>query len=524
MGKRGRDRAEVLYALRRASLWMAVAIWVAACAFSRALQPGSPAQASESVRKIFVDAFQGKLGSAQLRNKVIARLRASREVRVVDKESDADLVVHGSGETWLKGYVAINPHPAASVRQPVYGGYLSLEVESRGGAALWSYLVTPGRLHWSGVDADMADHIVRLMLTALNQRNDLAAQSQESAQSQIALSGAGSTFAAPLYQAWIDSFEGRRPEVRTTYQAVGSENGIRLLEEGKVDFAASDVPVSDEQMAAMPVKFNQYATVLGGVVPAYNLAGVGRDLRFTPEILAEIYLGKIKRWNDPRLRSVNGGASLPDEPIVVLHRSDGSGTSFAWTEFLSKANAQWKSEVGSGMRMAWPSGEGVEGNEGVATKVAETPGAIGYMELTYAIRHELSFGLVRNAAGRFVQANLATLNVAAAEASASGDSRASLVNATGKDAYPIATFTWILLPTSAADAKKSAALRDLLRWMLTAGQKECSGLGYVPLPKNLVEKELQQASPGGAGSAESESTSQNLQAGPAAAGRQADRR
>lgn len=497
---------------------------VAASVSSSALQSGSPARASESIPKIFVDAFQGKLGAAQLRNKVIARLRARREVSVVDKESDADLVVRGSGEIWLKGYVAINPHPAASVRQPVYGGYLSLQVASRSGAVLWSYLVTPGRVHWSGVDADMADHSVRLMLAALKQRCDEATLSPVSVQGQIELSGAGSTFAAPLYQEWIDSFEGRRPEVRTTYQAVGSESGIRLLEQGKLDFAASDVPVSDAQMAAMPVKFNQYAMVLGGVVPAYNLAGIGRDLRFTPEILAEIYLGKIKRWNDPKLRSVNGGASLPDEPIIVLHRSDGSGTSFAWTEFLSKASSQWHNEVGSGMRVAWPTGEGVEGNEGVASKVSETPGAIGYVELTFAIRHELSFGLVRNAAGRFVQANLASLNAAATAASVTGDMRVSLVNATGKDAYPIATFTWILLPASAADAKKSAALRDLLRWMLTAGQKECSGLGYVPLPKNLAEKELAQASSAGPGSAQRQSTLRNPQVGPAAADWQADRR
>ncbi|MGB6691469.1 MAG: phosphate ABC transporter substrate-binding protein PstS [Terracidiphilus sp.] len=491
----------MLYALRLATLIvLAVVVWTAADLSGATLEAGSPTQASESVPKIFVDTLQGKHGSAQLRNKVIARLRASHEVRVVDEASDADLVVRGSGEIWLKGYVAINPHPTASVRQPVYGGYLSLEAAETNGAVVWSYLVTPGRVHWSGVDADMADHIVRLMLAALKQRNDEATQLPASARGQIALSGAGSTFAAPLYQEWIDSFEGRRPEVRMTYQAVGSEIGIRLLEEGKVDFAASDVPVSDAQMAAMPVKFNQYATVLGGVVPAYNLAGIGRDLRFTPEILAEIYLGKIKRWNDPRLRAVNGGASLPDEPIVVLHRSDGSGTSFAWTELLSKASSQWKSEVGSGMRVAWPCGEGVEGNEGLAAKVGETPGAIGYMELTYAIRHELSFGLVRNAAGRFEQANLATLNEAAA-ASVTGDLRASLLNAPGKDAYPIATFTWILLPASAADAKKSAAMRDLLRWMLTAGQKECSGLGYVPLPKNLAAKQLDQAQRGSGSSA-----------------------
>jgi phosphate transport system substrate-binding protein len=453
-----------------------------------AAQHKASAEAIGPIDEIFVEPFESKPGSAELRDKVIACLRSSG-AKVVDNASGADFLVRGSGEMWLKGYVAVNPHPVASVRQPVYGGYLSLQVENKGGDVLWSYLVTPGRMHWNGVAEDMSSHIVRLMLAALRQEGSGLEEPAAKPRDRIAISGAGSTFAAPLYQDWIDSFEVHRPEVRAAYQAVGSEQGIRLLEERKVDFAASDVPVPDAQMAAMPVKFQQYATVLGGVVPAYNLAGIGRDLRFTPEVLAEIYLGKIVKWNDAKLRALNGGASLPDEPIVVLHRSDGSGTSFAWTEFLSRNSAEWKTKAGSGMRVQWPVGEGAEGNEGVAARLAATPGAIGYVELTYAIRHELSYGLVRNAAGRFVEANLATLNAAAQAASATGDLRASLLNAPGKDSYPIATFTWILAPIS-SDAGRDAALHDLLRWMLTSGQKECSALGYLPLPKNLAEKEL----------------------------------
>ncbi len=488
-------RAELRIERGSAGIYGLLLIALVAGRIASAAQAKSSSQAHGPIKTIFVEPFEGRQGSAQLRDKVIAHLRGSRDVTLVGNAQEADVLVQGTGAVWLKGYVAINPHPAASLRQPVYGGYLSLQVENKGGEVLWSYLVTPGRAHWNGVDEDMAEHIVRLMLAALNQTGSQAGDAQSAMQGQVTLTAAGSTFAAPLYQVWIQSFEDRHPGVHVTYRAVGSESGIRLLQEGKVDFAASDVPVNDEQLASMPANFHQFATVLGGVVSAYNLAGVGRDLRFTPEVLAQIYLGKIAKWNDAKLRALNGGASLPDEKIVVLHRSDGSGTSFAWTEFLSKTNAEWKSKVGSGMRVAWPVGEGVEGNEGVAAKLAETPGAIGYVELTYAIRHKLSFGLVRNAAGRFVQANLETLSAAAQAASPTGDLHPSPLDSLGRDAYPIATFTWILAPAS-NDAAKGAALRELLRWMLTSGQKECSALGYLPVPKNLAAKQLDDAQRG----------------------------
>jgi phosphate transport system substrate-binding protein len=445
-----------------------------------------------ALRKIYVDTFPNNPGSRQLREDVLERLRTSHEVTLTNSSASADFVVRGNGETWLKGNLAVNPRSAPSVREPVYGGYLSLEVANKDGDVLWSYLVTPGRVHWNGVSQDMANHIVRLLLTALRQPNMDTAEPLAATHGQITLSGAGSTFAAPLYQSWIDSFEQRRTGVHATYQAVGSENGIQLFEHGKVDFAASDIPFSDQQLVAMPIKFSQYATVLGGVVPAYNLAGVGRDLRFTPDVLADIYLGKIAKWNDPKLRALNHGASLPDAPIVVLHRSDGSGTTFAWTQFLSKASPAWKSTVDSGMHVEWPTGAAATGNEGVANAIASTPNAIGYVELTYAIRHKLSFGLVRNAAGRFIQANLDTLSEAALGASASGDLRASLIDAPGKDAYPIASFTWILVPAT-QNGPKSAALADLVQWMLTSGQKDCSALGYVPLPKEVATKELAQS-------------------------------
>ena len=426
------------------------------------------------IRTICVDQFQGKFGAADLRAKVIDRLRALGSFRLVDNPADADAVLHGSGELWVKGY-------------------LSLDLQSRSGETLWSYLVTPGRLRWKSAGEDMADHMVRLMAAAIAQRGGTGVAPSSSTSPQLTLTGAGSTFSAPLYQDWIESFEERHPEIRTTYQAVGSEEGIRLLEEGKVDFAGSDVPLSDEQMAALHVRFDHFATVLGAIVPAYNLPTLGRDLHFTPALLADIFMGKILRWNDPRLREINHGVSLPDQPIVVVHRSDGSGTTAAFTAFLSATSPAWKSAVGSGMRVNWLVGEAVQGNEGAAQKVAATPGAIGYMELTWAIRNELHFGMVRNAAGSFVQANLATLGAAVASVHSTADLRASLLDAPGRDAWPITTFTWILLPTSIADSQKSAALHDLLRWMLTTGQRECAGLGYLPLPKDIAERELRQA-------------------------------
>jgi len=489
----GGGRRNHLQRVGKKSHWRTFMAIVAVVAFSVAgwsVHARTTSPISGPIRRIFVSPFEGKFGSADLRKEVVERLQQSGKVILVSSPSDADAVVQGSGELWLEGYQALSPRGPPSMRQPVFSGYLSLEVKNRNGETIWSYFVTPGRMHWRGVDQDMADHVVKRMLVALSQGGAKGAQSMEAVKGRITLAGAGSTFAAPLYQEWVESFKTRQPEVRTTYEAVGSENGIRLLEEGKVDFAASDVPVSDEQMTSMKVKFRQFATVLGGVVPAYNLSGVGSYLRFTPEVLADIYLGRIREWNDPKLRALNHGVSLPDEPIVVFHRSDGSGTSFAWTDFLSKTSAEWRTSVGTGMRAKWPTGQEATGNEGVAAGVASTPGAIGYVELTYAVHDELNFGLVKNRAGKFVQANLTTLNVAAKIAPHSGDLRASLVNAPGEYAWPITTFTWLLVPAPTGDAQKTMALKALVKWMLTSGQKECSGLGYLPLPKEIAAYEL----------------------------------
>jgi phosphate ABC transporter phosphate-binding protein len=446
--------------------------------------------APPKIKKLYVAPFPDRPGAATLRATVLDKLTATPSLQLVADPKDADALVDGNGETWIKGYVSLSTRDPGSARQPVYGGYLSLSVKDTHGQTLWSYMVTPGRLHWNGVEQDMAEHIVRLMAAALAHGTAANPPQPATSAAQISIAGAGSTFSAPLYKEWIQAFEELHPELHFTYQGVGSEEGIRLVSERSVDFAGSDAFLTDEQMAVTHVHFDHYATVLGGVVPAYNLAEGARDLRFTPEVLAAIYLGKINRWNDPALRAINHGATLPDQPIAVIHRADGSGTTFAWTDFLSKTSPDWKSAVGSGLKVVWPTGTAAPGNEGVAAAIANTPGALGYVELTYAVRHRLNFGLVRNAASRYVQANLESLNAAAAgPASAATDFRRSLVNPPGKGAYPITTFTWILLPQDASP-KKTAALHQLVRWMLTAGQKECSGLGYVPLPRELAEREL----------------------------------
>ncbi len=452
-------------------------------------------EGTSKIRKVYVEPFPQNPGAALLQQDVVEKLKASHDLRVVGQAGEADFVVQGNGETWVKGYISNDGRNPSSMRQPVLGGYLSLELKGKDGQALWSYMVTPGRFHWNSLDEEMADHIVKLLAEAIARGAGTAATAGSTATAQVTLQGAGATFPAPLYQKWIQSYEELHPETRITYAAVGSEEGVQQLKSGKLDFAASDAALTDQQMSAMGVKFDHFATVLGAVVPAYNLPGVGRDLRFTPEVLADIYSGKIARWNDAKLRAINHGAALPDMPIVVVHRLDGSGTSFAWTTFLSDTSSEWKTAVGAGFRVQWPVGEAVAGNEGVANAVVATQGALGYMELTYAIRHRLSFGLVRNAAGEFVQANLASLNAAAGHSAAGADFRISLVNAAGKDAYPITTLTWILLPESGEGERQKAAMKGLLQWILTSGQKECSALGYVPLPKELADRELAQVGP-----------------------------
>ena len=304
--------------------------------------------------------------------------------------------------------------------------------------------------------------------------------------------GAGATFPAPVYAKWFDAYAKNHADVHVEYEAVGSEAGIRLLGEGKVDFAATDMPLTDEKTAALGRKVIHIATVLGGVVPIYNVAGLQRDLNFTPEILAGIYLGKITKWNDAAIRKANRGAALPDAGIVVIHRMEGSGTTYVWTDYLAKVSAEWKSTVGVGPAVKWPVGMEARGNDGVAGLVQGTPNSVGYVELIYAVENKLSFGAVRNVNGKYIQASLASVTAAAENlpAERQADFRPSITNAAGKNAYPVASFTWLLVPEEGLDTQKRAALLDLVRWVLTSGQKQCAALGYAALPESVASSEL----------------------------------
>jgi len=444
---------------------------------------GQTAPDFSHVKKVFVSPFSSSKGAEEMRQAVLKQLRKSGKFEVVAAPAQADAVIKGRGQVWVTGHIAISPRSPASNSQAVYGGFLSVEVLGGAGAVLWSYLVTPSKFSWGTIYDNLSETLVREMVAAHD-------ESGSPAQSVVktSLHGAGSTFAAPLYQKWFESFLQQHRDIRISYDAVGSGLGTQLLEENKVDFAASDVPPVEKSPRESKADFLRIASVLGGVVPIYNLRNLGQTLKFTPEALAGIYLGKITKWNDPIIKGPNKGVALPDADIVVIHRSDGSGTTYAWSDYLAKVNAEWRTAVGTGMTLNWPTGRGAPSNDGVAAAVQQTPNSIGYVELVYAIQHQLTFGAVRNAAGEYIRADLASVTAAAG---AAAPSPSSITNASGKDVYPIATFTFLLLPQQVGDAEKKAALRELLRWVLTSGQKECSALGYAPLPRQLANLQLQ---------------------------------
>ncbi len=304
------------------------------------------------------------------------------------------------------------------------------------------------------------------------------------------LNGAGATFPYPIYSKWFNEFHKLHPDVQINYQSIGSGGGIRQLAVGTVDFGASDMPINDEQLKTLKGPIVQLPTVLGAVVPAYNLAGVQQEIKFSPEALAGIYLGKITNWNDKALAEANSGTKLPDKPIVVIHRSDGSGTTFVWTDYLCKVSPEWKSQVGSNTSVKWPVGLGGKGNEGVAGLVRQMDGALGYVELIYALQNKIAFGPVKNAAGNFVQGSLESTTAAAASVkNMPADFRVSITNAAGKDAYPISSFTYLLIPAKWQDQTKKNAMVQFLNWMLDNGESMVQQLNYAPLPKQVADME-----------------------------------
>ena len=303
------------------------------------------------------------------------------------------------------------------------------------------------------------------------------------------LNGAGATFPNPIYQKWFTEYHNAHKDVQINYQSIGSGGGIQQLTSGTVDFGASDGPMTDEQLSKVSGKVFHIPTVLGAVVPTYNVTGVTGELKFSGDVLADIFLGNIKKWNDPRLAKANPGVKFPDEEIVVVHRSDGSGTTYIWSDYLSKVSPEWKSKVGKGTSVNWPAGLGGKGNAGVSSMVKQTEGSIGYVELIYAASNKMPYGSVQNAAGKFIKASLESVTAAAASVKDMPDDfRVSITNAPGKDAYPISSFTWLLVPAEWADATKEKAFVDFLTWMVDQGQTMTSALEYAPLPKNVATK------------------------------------
>jgi phosphate transport system substrate-binding protein len=308
----------------------------------------------------------------------------------------------------------------------------------------------------------------------------------------ILLNAAGATFPYPIYSKWFDVYHQKDPNVQINYQSIGSGGGIRQLLAGTVDFGASDGPMSDDQLKEAKFKILHFPTVLGAVIPVYNVTGVSGELNFTQKALAGIYLGTITKWNDPEIAKANSGVNLPATDIVVVHRADGSGTSYIWTDFLSKVSDDWKNKVGKGTSVQWPVGLGGKGNEGVAGLVKQTPNSVGYVELIYAVQNAITFGKVQNASGKFLKADLAGVTAAAAAAAKDipDDFRVSITNQSGPTVYPISSFTWLLIPAQISDASKRDAIKGFLKWMLTDGQGYNEGLAYARLPKPVVEKEL----------------------------------
>lgn len=450
------------------ALWKmlrAIVLWAVIAA--GALASGAP------IRRLYVEPFATRSGAEPLREAVIAELGRQGSVGVAPSEDGADAVLGGGGEIWVRGYKSLNPRsgPRPSGGRPVYGGYLSVELRNRAGETVWSYLATPAP-GAEDVARDLAKRIAGRLRAALADGIDAAphAAAAGSGAAAASLHGAGATFPYPIYAKWFLNYRRTNPNAEIAYDAVGSEAGIRRLLAGEVDFGASDSPEAVRELApGQEAKFRNFPTVVGAVVPIVNLPGVTAEIAFTPEILAGIYLGRIRKWNDPAIVRANPGVRMPDLDIVAVHRSDGSGTTYAWCDYLTRTNADWSAQVGASMSPKWPAGRGAAGNEGVAGLVKELGGAIGYVEYNYALRNHVSFGKVRNGRGEFVQASLESM-------------------ATG--AYPISSFTWIVLPSHIEDAAKREAIKNFLTWTLGPGQAQAAALGYLALPAEMASREL----------------------------------
>lgn len=303
----------------------------------------------------------------------------------------------------------------------------------------------------------------------------------------ILINGAGATFPYPIYSKWFDVYSGINPDMRFNYQSIGSGGGIKQISARTVDFGATDGPMTDQQLAEAPGRIFHIPTVMGAVVVTYNLPGIEKGLKLTSDVVADIFLGKITKWSDPRIVSANLEIQVPDMPLIVVHRSDGSGTTFIFVDYLSSISGAWKLQVGKGTSVNWPVGLGGKGNEGVAGLVKQTPGALGYVELSYAVKNNLGYAFIQNKSGKFAEPALESTSKAAEGVSIPPDFRVSLVNSANPDAYPIAGFTWLLVYKNMEDPVKGKAIVDFIRWAIHDGQKYAADLLYAPLPGNVVE-------------------------------------
>jgi phosphate transport system substrate-binding protein len=462
------------WAIRLAGLWILI----------------GNAVAGQPERSLYVEPFITNAGGEKLRQDLIGALRKLGSMRLVSTESSAELILGGGGEIWIRGYRSLNPRAgrSPSAGTPVYGGYLSVELHDPKGETVWSYLATPGAAS-ADVPKELAKQIAKRLAEALPEVQ-MPSRLAPSPQPTI-LKAAGATFPAPVYAKWITNYRRKNPEVEITYEAVGSEAGVRRLLAGAIDLGASDSPEAIHEIAPdREADYLLFPSVAGAVVPIVNLPGFAGEIAFTPEALAGIYLGQIKKWNDPILGKANPRLHLPDLDIVVVHRADGSGTSYAWSDYLSRISPEWRAHSGTSLDPRWPTGRSAAGNEGVAKLVKELGGSIGYVEFIYALQNHLGFGKVRDRHGEFVAASLASIAVAVNSSTGMGDDfKASIVDPPDAGAYPIASFTWFVVPRHIVDKDKRKAIASFLTWMLGPGQKQAAALGYVALPRDVAAKE-----------------------------------
>jgi phosphate ABC transporter phosphate-binding protein len=456
--------------------------------FSRLLPEAS--EHLYAIHNVFVAPGATDTSSQTVRSEVLKRIKKTKTLRLVSSETSADAVLFINAMIWPSGREMLNPRNR-HVTVTGIQGYASGELVDRSKQPLWSYLVTPSRFHFASTAADLGDQLSANLILAVEEGfQAIPKATTPAADVSLRLRVAGATFPTPLYEKWFESFRHVANGFPVTYDAVGSADGIDQLRKGSVDIAASDIDVISEA-GFSPVKVHLFPTVVGGVVPIYNLPGLKQMiLNLSPDVLAQIYSGDIVRWSDPRIRSLNHNAHLPDSAIKVIHRSDGSGTTYLWTRFLSEAGTNWKSQVGAGIQ--WPVGVGVAGSQGMVERVSHNPESIGYVELTYAIQNQVSYAAVQNRSGQFIKADLSSISAAAiANPGTISGVPTSILNSTRPEAYPIASFTWFLVP-DVLDAAKRRAIYALLRWTLTSGQRQCSSLAYAPLPKELLREELKQ--------------------------------